>query len=712
MAIESQDWVGLEIADGRYRIVSEIDRGGMGIVYKAFDKNLEDEVVIKVPLRSMLEDPEFSKRFEHEIRSLVKLRHPHIVRILDVAQHQGIPMAVMQYLPGGDVRARQKKDDQGKRLPVPAEDIAAWLPGIAEALDFIHQKNYIHRDVKPGNILFDEHGHAFLSDFGVAKVTADKTGGTEKMTGTGMVLGTPEYMSPELIMGEHCDGRVDQYALAVMAYELLCGQVPFQGATPAAILVNQTTKQAVPLHELCPTIPRNVSDVVMKGFAKNPADRFDTCGAFAAAACKAIAGQSFQVVPVAPEEISRRQTQVQIDVPTQKSPVRAIPQKNVGRIIVGAVLAMVALSLLGWLVAILRSAAAAGADLVSLLMASWPVWGFVACVVIGLVGWVFLRRRKSVAVADADPAKIAAAKRVRESMRKLAWTAAGILLVAAQVVAGFAIHPLISLPEEAETEITEPTPEELLAAMPAASHDAGADFTNRFGFRMICVKPGKYMSAGGQQETIAAPFWISSKETTVAQYLLFLEDRHGAHRVGDPNTNNSPRWLRSALNDGSEDIPPFARNQFPITEISVTDAEEFCDWLTRSAGDGLTYRLPRFDQWVCAYRGGTETPYYWGVQFDANHANSRCTGEGTPPNANAAVGPVGQFPSPKRLDKHPWGLFDMAGNVAELVRDGASHTACGGSWKASTAVEFAPGAARRSPSPADDLGFRVVAEYQ
>ena len=202
----------------------------MGFVYRAQDANLNTPVVIKVPRRAMLDDPQFVERFEREIRSLVTLSHPHIVKITEVGQHEGIPFAVMQFLAGGDLEGRRPQDKAGRPRAVSPAALSGWLPEVAGALDFVHSKGLVHRDVKPRNVLFDTDGHAYLSDFGVAKVIRDAESGGDaaSMTGTGMIVGTPEYMAPELVMGQEITGRVDQYALAVTVYELLAGRRPFQ----------------------------------------------------------------------------------------------------------------------------------------------------------------------------------------------------------------------------------------------------------------------------------------------------------------------------------------------------------------------------------------------------------------------------------------------------------------------------------------------------
>lgn len=283
---EVSSWLNTALAGGRYQVTAKLGEGGMGFVLKALDRNLNQPVVIKVPRPAMLEDPTFAGRFAHEVRSLVQLAHPHVVKVLDVGSHQGVPFAVMQFLPGGSLRDRQPRAPDGGRLPLSPADLKAWLPAVAEALDFIHGQRYVHRDVKPDNILFDAHGHAYLGDFGVAKVLADGPAAVPThtaLTGAGTVLGTPQYMAPELLLGQAFDGKIDQYALAVTVYELVAGRYPFDGPTPTAIFVAQTSQEAPPLTAVVPGVPPGLAAAVQRGLAKDPAQRFPNCVGFARA---------------------------------------------------------------------------------------------------------------------------------------------------------------------------------------------------------------------------------------------------------------------------------------------------------------------------------------------------------------------------------------------------------------------------------------------
>ena len=288
MATKANDWTGLTVSDGRYLVKGKLGEGGMGIVYRAQDTRLGMEVVIKVPRRAMLDDPEFAGRFASEIRSLVRLSHPSIVKATDVGRHGGLPFAIMQYLSGGSLEDRHLTHN-GQLAAVDPRSVPGWVQSVASALDYIHSQGYVHRDVKPGNILFDGQGYAFLGDFGVIKALVATEGTRSKtVTGAGLVLGTPDYMAPELIMGGEVDGRVDQYALAVTVYEMLCGRLPFEGSTATAVMVLHTTQDPAPLTDHRPNLPDRLSQAVLKGLAKDPTSRYPTCTAFAAAVVAAL----------------------------------------------------------------------------------------------------------------------------------------------------------------------------------------------------------------------------------------------------------------------------------------------------------------------------------------------------------------------------------------------------------------------------------------
>jgi serine/threonine protein kinase len=282
-------WVG-HVLSGRYRLVAAIGAGGMGVVYRAWDLANDGYVVVKMPKRELLGEPKFLQRFEQELSALRALSHPAVVPVIDVGNEQGTPYAVMPYLAGGSLKQRRLFTQEGQTAPEAPANLWRWLPAVAKALDFVHSNGYVHRDVKPDNILFDGPGTPFLSDFGVAKIVlqAEDETASRGLTGTGLALGTPAYMAPELISGTKPSPQVDQYALAVTVYELLAARKPFDGPTPAAVILAHVTGKAPALASLLPVLPPQLSEAVARGMAREPADRFGSCVEFASAALAAV----------------------------------------------------------------------------------------------------------------------------------------------------------------------------------------------------------------------------------------------------------------------------------------------------------------------------------------------------------------------------------------------------------------------------------------
>jgi hypothetical protein len=260
---------------GTYRIDRRLADGGMGSVYLAEDTNLGRRVVVKVPHARFLGEPGFRARFRREIEELVRLEHPNVVRILARGEQDGIPFFVLQYLGGGSLEDRLTK---GSETP---EGALAWLGTIADTLDFVHGRGVVHRDVKPANILFDEAGHVFLSDFGVVKALGQEE--APELTAAGTGIGSPVYMAPEQGMGRGVSPASDQYALASALYEALAGAPPFGRGSVVEILVRKGREDAPPLRRLVPALPEACEAAVARGLAREPADRFPTCRAFAEA---------------------------------------------------------------------------------------------------------------------------------------------------------------------------------------------------------------------------------------------------------------------------------------------------------------------------------------------------------------------------------------------------------------------------------------------
>ena len=254
---------------GRYQLLRVIGKGGMGLVYLARDPILQRLVAIKVLSPHLSSDETVIARFINEARIAASLQHPNIVTVYEAGQDGNFVFMAMEYVEGQDLASliRQK----GKLHP---DEAIAILKAVASALDYAHQKGVIHRDVKPSNVLISNDGVVKLMDFGIARVV-----GGERHTKTGVLVGTPEYMAPELWEGKDADKMADLYSLGVMAYEMLTGEVPFTGATPVAIGYKHVHEE-VPIERLEGVVGKAAIEAIKLAMAKKPERRFANCMAF------------------------------------------------------------------------------------------------------------------------------------------------------------------------------------------------------------------------------------------------------------------------------------------------------------------------------------------------------------------------------------------------------------------------------------------------
>ncbi len=281
--------IGASLSDGRFKVVARIGAGSMAVVYRAFDHRLETDVVVKVPKKQKLQDPGLRERFRRESRLLVQLQHPHIVRIFDIGMHANIPYVVMQYLSGGCLLDRLMSRN-GRLSAVKVSSLRDWLAPVSKALDYAHSQQIVHRDVKPANILFDHAGNAYLGDFGLTKIIhGDPTTEDADETGAGLVVGTPNYVAPEIVLGREYGGAADQYSLAISVYHALVGQPPMQGKSPSATMVNQTRRVLPLLSDVRKSVPREAAEAIARALSKVPDQRFPTCGDFAEAVLAGLA---------------------------------------------------------------------------------------------------------------------------------------------------------------------------------------------------------------------------------------------------------------------------------------------------------------------------------------------------------------------------------------------------------------------------------------
>jgi serine/threonine protein kinase len=248
----------------RYSILSRLGGGGMATVFRAEQLPLGRDVVVKVLHAHLARDAEMAERFRREAEAAARLVHPYICPILDFGQSGDTVYIVMPYLLGGSLAERVQRE-----RAVDPPSVASAAGQVAVALDHAHRRGVIHRDVKPDNILFDEEGNAYITDFGIA--TARFHG---RLTASGRAMGTPHYMSPEQAMGKLVDGRSDLYALGVVMYEALVGFPPFDGADAFSVGYKHVHEKPVSLADIDSRVPAGLAAVVMRCLEKSPDDRY------------------------------------------------------------------------------------------------------------------------------------------------------------------------------------------------------------------------------------------------------------------------------------------------------------------------------------------------------------------------------------------------------------------------------------------------------
>jgi serine/threonine protein kinase len=266
---------------GRYRILDELGRGATGVVYRAQDPAIGRIIAIKTIRLTDFTDPaereRLRERLFREAQSAGMLSHPNIVTIYDIAEENGLAYIFMECVDGQPLEKVLNSPE-----PIRNENALSILRQTATALDYAHQKGIVHRDIKPANILIHEHTHAKITDFGVAKIMS------QQMTQSGVMMGTPNYMSPEQVQGHAVDGRADQFALAVIAYEMLTGEKPFLADQLPALLFRIVREDPVPPQRLNPTIGPQVEMALKKALSKSANDRYGSCIQFVDALARAL----------------------------------------------------------------------------------------------------------------------------------------------------------------------------------------------------------------------------------------------------------------------------------------------------------------------------------------------------------------------------------------------------------------------------------------
>jgi len=254
--------------ENRFQVLQELGRGGMGIVFLALDKQLKENVAIKVLSPFLSSDMESLERMRREVTAARKITHTNVIKIYDIAEANGLHYITMEYFPGENLRQFIVR-----KGPLSLQEGLQIAFQICDGLEAAHAQGIIHRDLKSQNVILNDRGHAKIIDLGLAR-----TNQLEGMTATGLIMGTPEYMSPEQVLGRRTDERSDLYSLGIILYEMFAGRVPFKGDSPISVGFQHVKESLITLKSVQPSVPDQLSAIVDRLLQKDPAHRFQSVG--------------------------------------------------------------------------------------------------------------------------------------------------------------------------------------------------------------------------------------------------------------------------------------------------------------------------------------------------------------------------------------------------------------------------------------------------
>jgi formylglycine-generating enzyme required for sulfatase activity len=696
---------------GRYRVLRELGAGGMGVVFEAEDTRLDRRVALKVMRIEAAAHQEGRARFQREAKAAAALDHEHIVAVHDFGEENGAPYLVLPLLRGESLEARLKR-----QRPLPLAEALRIAAEMAEGLAAAHEANLVHRDVKPGNVwLTAPGGRVKLLDFGLARLVEGDGG----MTRSGAVLGTPAYMSPEQAAGaKNVDARADLFSLGAVLYEMLTGRRAFRGDSWMEVLANRLRMKPPAPREVNADVPEEVSDLVMRLLAEEPAQR-PSSARQVARSLRALAAPAAE----------------SLHAPERGRPARSSPPARRWPVVVGAAVVLLLGLAAGWMLRPGQTprdepktggpgpgpAPTADGSSALTFAAAWHDGT--------RAGLPDRPARRAAALAFGEGLHTAASARLlalheanlgAEKARQERLGAAlafGDGLHTAATTRALALDAARLRAEKARLEAIarrqgEREAREAGLAFGGALHEAaraGApvpvdrpSFDNSVGMKMIRIKAGRFRmgspndekgrfdNEGPQHEVeISKAFSLAEATVTVGQFRRFVQDR--AYHGGETYKTEAERDGKGGWGF-NEDTGKFEgrdpkyswkntgwkqTDDHPVVNVTWNDAVAFCKWL--SDKEKREYRLPTEAEWEFACRAGTTTRYLTGdeeasLKGYANVADAslkRKVGANHPTFTFFDFDDGFAFTAPvKSFKPNPWGLYDMHGNVWQWCADG------------------------------------------
>lgn len=642
--MDSDPLVGQKL--GQYEILALIGKGGMASVYQARQAAINRIVAIKVLPRILVHDETFMQRFHREAEVIARLEHFHILPVYDYGEHDMMPYIVMRYLSGGTVQDRIRYEN------LEWADIVRITNQVADALDYAHARNVIHRDVKPSNILLDDQGNAYISDFGIAKIQE----GTVNLTGSGIV-GTPAYMAPELSEGIAAGPAVDVYSLGVTLFEMITGTAPYKADTPIVQILMHMNDPIPSLLDYDPGISPKVDAVVGRAMAKQPDDRFRSPGDLASAleqAVRASGGWDADASgrPRASTTVVRAAAQPDaqtLDRPVSVSSPTPLPAAPAGS----------------------PSARVKPRRRTPVLL--WILFGVLSLTLVG-AGVVLYRLLAGSGISSLEMTATAQAARVGEVVVSVTDTPLPDTTDTPSAVVIDQAPTVPSAPTEApQTAAVEPASGATPTMLPPTVYKRGV--------LMVLVPEGTftmgrnegYANERPEHEVYLDAFYIDETEVTNQDYMACVDstDANSCEERALDEVASKSRYLYY----GAE-----AYKDYPVFLVTWYQAQTYCEW---RGG-----HLPIEAQWEKAARWNPETGenylFPWGLDvLDSYYLNY---------NSN--------FGDTTQVKYYPAGVssvgaYDMAGNVAEWVYD----------WYQDNYYELSPG---ENPTGPEGGEFKVI----